>query len=86
MTRPPVFLIGSAAVCTTCWPGVSLAAAASSPIVLPVTVIGAAVEQAGFGEALADERDAAGLVEVGRDVLAARLQVDDQRRPIARSG
>ena len=86
MTRPPVVLIGSSAGRTTSWPGVSVAAAASSPIVLPVTVIAPPWSRPASSRRLRDERHAAGVVEVGRDVPAARLQVGDQRRRVADRG
>src|SRR5690606_11256992 len=39
----------------------------------------ALVEEAGVEQALGDKRDAAGVVEVGRDEAAARLEVAEQR-------
>ena len=46
----------------------------------PVTVSCRAVDVAALDQALGDQRDAAGLVEIGGGVAAARLEVADQRR------
>ena len=80
MTRPPVGLSGSLSGRTTTCPGVSTARLASSPIGRPVTVDRVGVQQPGLEQALGDQRDAAGLVEVGGDEAAAGLEVAQQRR------
>ena len=60
--------------------------AACSPMVRPVTVWRVLVQQAGLLEALGDERDAAGSVEVDGDELPAGLEVAEQRRASTRCG
>src|SRR5207247_963014 len=75
MSRPPVVFNGRPTSRTTCCPGVSVAAAASSPIVRPVTV-GDPVRPA--GEAVArphaapDQIDPA-LARDARDALFGRI-------------
>ena len=51
--------------------------------VWPVTVMRVLVQQPGVLEPLEDERHAAGGVEIRRDVLAARLEVAEQRGALA---
>ena len=86
-TRPPVGLSGDRRGRTTSWPGVSAAAAASSPSVRPVTVMRVAVRAARRRPgACATSARAAGRVQVGRDEAAARLEVGEQRRRVADRG
>ncbi len=83
IAKPPVALSGSSSAWTTTWPGVSTAASAISPAVWPVTVIASACSRAVLSEALEDDRHAAGGVEVGRVVSAARREVAQHRRRLA---
>ena len=67
----------------TSWPGVSTASAASSPKVRPVHGDGGGIDVTAFDQALGDDGDAAGLVDIDRDELAAGLEVDEERRAVA---
>jgi hypothetical protein len=72
---PPVGLNAVAAVAITCCPGVSTNPAAGRER--------AAVDQAVGDHALGDQADAAGGIDVERDVAAAGPQVGDDRRAFA---
>ena len=71
IARPPSGLSGLATGRTTSWPSASTAAAASSPIVRPLTVIASPCRTPHLLKSLEDQRHAAGPVEVGGDEAAA---------------
>ena len=64
---------------TTSWPGVSTAAAASSPIVRPVTVIASACSTPASLQALRDQPRAARAVQIGGDEASAGLEIGKER-------
>ena len=79
IARPPWALSGASTGSTTFWPGVSTAPVglfADRPAGDRDLVL---VEQATVLQVLEDQRHPAGGVEVGRDVVAAGLQVGQQR-------
>ena len=80
ITRPPVGLRGLFFARTTSCPGVSLAAAASSAMVLPVTVMQSPCSRFGFQHALCDQGRAACFVEIGGDETAAGFEVGENGR------
>ena len=75
MHRLPTGLIGLSSGRITSWPGVSTAVAASSASVRAGRGELRAVDVAALYQALRDHRDAAGAVDVGGDMHAARLEV-----------
>jgi len=83
ITRPPVGRMGSEAGRTTFCPGVSVASWAWSRHGLPSAARGLAVHALARQEALDHQAHASGPIEIHRRVLAAGLQVGDQRRPTA---
>ena len=86
MTRPPVDLSGSLSGRTTACPGVSLAPAGFIADRAAGDGQRVRVQQSGLEQALGDQRDTAGLVEIGGDEAPTRLEVAEQRRARADGG
>ena len=80
MARPPVALSGVSIGTTTGWPGVSTTSVGDLAHRAPVDVAGAGVDELALPQLTGDQRDAAGVEEVGRDELSARLQAGHDRR------